>query len=137
MEDKKTYAKNIAPEKLELLVAIVNAPKVRYYTNLIQSSEANRQLVVQASGTSEKAILNYLGLNQDTRQAIFSVVRQDKVKDLLELLDEKFSTLLELLDEKFSTVKDGGGIAVTVPLSSIIGALTYGFLSNDKRTIKQ
>lgn len=126
MEDKKKYAKNIAPEKLELLVAIVNAPKVRYYTNLIQSSEANLQLVVQASGTSEKAILNYLGLNQDTRQAIFSVVRQDKVKDLL-----------ELLDEKFSTVKDGGGIAVTVPLSSIIGALTYGFLSNDKRTIKQ
>ena len=126
MEDKKTYAKNIAPEKLELLVAIVNAPKVRYYTNLIQSSEANLQLVVQASGTSEKAILNYLGLNQDTRQAIFSVVRQDKVKDLL-----------ELLDEKFSTVKDGGGIAVTVPLSSIIGALTYGVLSNDKRTIKQ
>lgn len=126
MEDKKSYAKNIAPEKLELLVAIVNAPKVRYYTNLIQSSEANLQLVVQASGTSEKAILNYLGLNQDTRQAIFSVVRQDKVKDLL-----------ELLDEKFSTVKDGGGIAVTVPLSSIIGALTYGFLSNDKRTIKQ
>ena len=126
MEDKKTYAKNIAPEKLELLVAIVNAPKVRYYTNLIQSSEANLQLVVQASGTSEKAILNYLGLNQDTRQAIFSVVRQDKVKDLL-----------ELLDEKFSTVKDGGGIAVTVPLSSIIGALTYGFLSDDKRTIKQ
>ena len=126
MKDKKTYAKNIAPEKLELLVAIVNAPKVRYYTNLIQSSEANLQLVVQASGTSEKAILNYLGLNQDTRQAIFSVVRQDKVKDLL-----------ELLDEKFSTVKDGGGIAVTVPLSSIIGALTYGFLSNDKRTIKQ
>ena len=126
MEDRKTYAKNIAPEKLELLVAIVNAPKVRYYTNLIQSSEANLQLVVQASGTSENAILNYLGLNQDTRQAIFSVVRQDKVKDLL-----------ELLDEKFSTVKDGGGIAVTVPLSSIIGALTYGFLSNDKRTIKQ
>ena len=126
MADKQKYAKNIAPEKLELLIAIVNAPKVRYYSNLIQSSEANMQLVVQASGTSEKAILNYLGLNQDTRQAIFSVVRQDKVKDLL-----------ELLDEKFSTVKDGGGIAVTVPLSSIIGALTYGFLSNDKRTIKQ
>ena len=126
MADKQKYAKNIAPEKLELLIAIVNAPKVRYYSNLIQSSEANMQLVVQASGTSEKAIMNYLGLNQDTRQAIFSVVREDKIKDLL-----------ELLDEKFSTVKDGGGIAVTIPLASVIGALTYGFLSNDKRTIKQ
>ncbi|MBR1539385.1 MAG: hypothetical protein IJ636_07765 [Bacteroidales bacterium] len=126
MEEKKTYAKNLAPEKLELLVAIVNASKVRYYTTLIQSSQANVQLVVQASGTSEKAIINYLGLSQDTRQAIFSVVREDKVKDLL-----------ELLDEKFSTVKDGGGIAVTVPLSSVIGALTYGFLSNDKRAIRK
>ena len=126
MEEKKTYAKNLAPEKLELLVAIVNASKVRYYTTLIRSSEANIQLVVQASGTSEKAIINYLGLSQDTRQAIFSIVREDKVKDLL-----------ELLDEKFSTVKDGGGIAVTVPLSSVIGALTYRFLSNDKRAIRQ
>ena len=125
MADKQKYAKNIAPEKLELLIAIVNAPKVRYSSNLIQSSEANMQLVVQASGTSEKAIMNYLGLNQDTRQAIFSVVREDKIKDLL-----------ELLDEKFSTVKDGGGIAVTIPLASVIGALTYGFLSNDKRTIQ-
>ena len=53
-----TYVKNIAPEKLELLIAIVNAPKVRFYTNLIQSSEANLYLAVQASGTSEKAIMN-------------------------------------------------------------------------------
>ena len=126
MEETKKYAKNLAPEKLEMLVAIVNASKVRYYTNLIQSSEANLQLVVQASGTSEKAIINYLGLSQDTRQAIFSIVREDKVKDLL-----------ELLDEKFSTVKDGGGIAVTVPLSSIIGALSYRFLSNDKRAYNE
>ena len=121
-----TYVKNIAPEKLELLIAIVNAPKVRFYTNLIQSSEANLYLAVQASGTSEKAIMNYLGLNQSNRSAIFSVVREDKLKDLL-----------EVLDENFSTIKDGGGIAITVPLTSVIGTLVYGFLSHDKRTIKQ
>ena len=79
-----------------------------------------------ASGTSEKAIMNYLGLNQSNRSAIFSVVREDKLKDLLEVLDQNFSTL-----------KDGGGIAFTVPLSSMIGTLVYGFLSNDKRTIRK
>ena len=125
MADTHPYVRNVAPAKLELLITIVNADKVRYYTNLIQESEANLHLTVQASGTSEKALMNYLGLNQDTRHAIFSVVREDKVKDLL-----------ELLEEKFSTIKRGGGIAVTIPLSSIIGTLVYGFLSNDKRTIK-
>lgn len=126
MSDKKTYASNIAPEKLELLIAIVHTDKVRFYTNLIQSSEANLYLSMPASGTSEKAIMNYLGLNQSNRSVIYSVIREEKEKDLL-----------EALDDNFNRIKDGGGIAVTVPLSSVIGSLVYGFLSNDKRTIQQ
>lgn len=126
MEEKnRQLAKNIAPEKLELLIAIVYSDKVRYYTNLIQASEANLYLSMPASGTSERAIMNYLGLNQSNRAAIFSVVRQDKEKDLLETLDDSFTHL-----------KGGGGIAITLPLSSIIGTLVFGFLSNDKRTIQ-
>ena len=125
MADQKQYVKNLAPEKLELLIAIVHSDKVRFYTNLIQSSEANLYLSTPASGTSEKAIMNYLGLNEATRHAIFSIVRQDKEKDLLEALEENFDKL-----------KGGGGIAVTVPLSSIIGTHVYGFLSNDKRFIQ-
>jgi hypothetical protein len=123
--EKNTYIKNAAPEKLELVIAIVNTPKVRYYTNLIQSCMSNLQLSLPASGTSEKAILNYLGMNQPNRTAICGVVRQEKVKDLLEILDDSFTNL-----------KGGGGIAFTIPLSSLIGTLVYGFLSNDKRTIQ-
>ena len=124
-EPGKKIAKNIAPDKLELLIAIVHSDKVRFYTSLIQSMEANLHLTVPASGTSEKAIMDYLGLNQSNRSAIISVVREDKEKDLLEALDDNFTNL-----------KGGGGIAFTLPLSSLIGTLVYGFLSNDKRTIQ-
>lgn len=126
MEEKRTYIKNVAPEKLELLITVVHTDKVRFYLNLIQSFEVNLQLSMAASGTSPKAIMNYLGLNDANRTAIFSIVRQDKIKDILEALNDSFNNL-----------RGGGGIAVTAPLSSLIGAHVYGFLSNDKRTIKQ
>ena len=124
-EPGKRIAKNIAPDKLELIIAIVHSDKVRFYTSLIQSMEANLHLTLPASGTSEKAIMDYLGLNQSNRSAIISVVREDKKKDLLEALDDNFTKL-----------KGGGGIAFTIPLSSIIGSLVYEFLSNDKPSVK-
>lgn len=125
-EVKKNYVRNLAPSKLELLIAIVHTDKLRFYSNLIQGFEVNIQLTMQASGTSEKALMNYLGLNQSNRSAIFAVVREDKEKEVLEALNDNFNNL-----------KGGGGIAVTVPFSSLIGTLVYGFLSNDKRTIQQ
>ncbi len=123
-ESAPSIVKNVAPVNLELLVLVVKANRASYFANLIQGSEANIQLITQASGTSEKAIMDYLGLKQSNRAAVFSIVREDKIKDLL-----------EILKEKFDSIKDGGGIAVTVPLSSMVGLLAYGFLSNDKRTI--
>ena len=51
-----------------------------------------------------------------------SVVRSDQAGNLISLLDETF--------------RKGGdykGVAFTVRLTSTIGTLAYGFLSNDKR----
>lgn len=123
-ETNKKIARNIAPDKLEMLVLIVHKEKIRFYTNLIQTMEANFHLNLPASGTSEKAIVSYIGLNEPNRAAILSVIREDKEKDLL-----------EVLDENFNQIKGGGGIAFTIPLSSLIGSLVYSFLSNDKRTL--
>ena len=44
--------------------------------------------------------------------------------------------IFEALEERFHTVNRGTGIAFTVPLTSVIGKLTYGFLSNELRMIK-
>jgi hypothetical protein len=42
---------------------------------------------------------------------------------------------MESLEERFHTVNRKTGIAFAVPLSSVIGKLSYGFLSNDRRVI--
>ena len=117
--------RNIAPMKLELLMAIVHNNKSAYYSSLIQSHQANVQLTVPAKGTTH-LILDYLGLTERPKTMIISVVRADQA-----------DKLISLLDETFKKGKDYKGIAYTIPFSSVIGTLTYGFLSNDKRTVKE
>ncbi|MBQ9660610.1 MAG: hypothetical protein IJV37_05020 [Bacteroidales bacterium] len=120
--DKK---RNIAPMKLEVLLAIVHNDKAAYYSSLIQSHQANLQLSMPAKGTTH-LILDYLGLTERPKTLIVSVVRSDEADALISLLSDTF--------KKGPGYK---GIAFTVPMTSIIGTLAYGFLSNDKRTVKE
>jgi len=117
--------RNIAPVKLEVVFAIVHNEKSAYYTSLIQSHQANIHLTVPAKGTSH-LILDYLGLTERPKSLILSVVRADQS-----------AALIDLLDETFKKGKNYKGVAFTVPMTSIIGTLVYGFLANDKRTVKE
>ena len=38
------------------------------------------------------------------------------------------------LEEKFETIRNGKGVAFTVPLSSVIGVSMYQFLSNNRQS---
>ena len=111
--------------KLELLMAVVHNSKAAYYSSIIQSHQANLQLSLPAKGTTH-LILDYLGLSERPKALIVSVVRADEAEKLI-----------GELGELFKKGKDYKGIAFTVPFSSVIGTLTYGFLSNDKRTVKE
>ena len=64
--------------------------------------------------------------NDQTKTAIFSVIKQERAKEAL-----------ATLEEKFKTIKKGKGIAFTVPFSSMIGVAAYGFLSNNLKTVKE
>lgn len=117
--------RNIAPMKLELLLAVVHNDKAAYYSSLIQSHQANLQLSMAAKGTTH-LILSYLGLAERPKTLIISVVRADEA-----------GGLISLLDDTFKKGRNYKGIAFTVPMTSVIGTLAYGFLSNDKRTVKE
>lgn len=107
--------KPLAPNKLMLLITVVPRRKAEFYVDLIASFECNMQLEVSSFGTS-----GVFGLSNDLeKQTIFSVIRQDRVADVM-----------AVLNQKFSTIRGGKGLAFTVPLTSMVGVSSYQFLSN-------
>lgn len=119
---KKTKTSDI--KKLKLLVTIVNRSRTLLFLDVIEQFEVNMQMVIYGKGTASNEMLNMLGLAETDKAVILSVIREDKVKDAL-----------ETLQEKFTKVKQGKGIAYTIPMSSVIGVSIYQFLSNNK-TVK-
>lgn len=108
-----------APRSLALLVTVVPRPKTEFYLDLLGQYEVNLQTVLSAEGTAGADILALLGLDDASRSVILSVIREDRAEGAL-----------EGLEERFRTVRNGKGIAFTVPLSSTIGVAIYRFLSN-------
>ena len=116
-ENRKTGM--TAPKKLMLLFTIVNRNKAEFYVDVLQKFEINMQLVLAANGTADTTIQGLLGLADNEKSVIISVIRRDKC-----------TAALSELEEKFKTVKGGKGIAYTVPMTSTIGVAIYQFLSN-------
>lgn len=114
---KKTAQQHLAPDKLMLLVTIVNREKAEYFLDLLQSFEINLQLAAIAYGTAQKT---FGLLTSETEKAVlFSVVTKENAKNAL-----------ATLEEKFSAIKRGKGVAFTVPMTSTIGVAIYKFLCN-------
>ena len=111
--------------KLKILVTIVDRSKTMFYEDLLEQFEVNVQMVLYGKGTANSQMVQLLGLVESDKSIIVSFVREDKVKEVL-----------DTLSDKFKKVKNGKGIAYTIPLDSIIGVAMYQLLSND-RTMKE
>lgn len=107
--------------KLKMLITIVDRSKTLFYVDLIEQFEVNVQMILYGKGTANSQMIDLLGLVESDKSIILSYIREDKVKDAL-----------DMLAEKFKKVKNGKGIAFTVALDSIIGVSIYQLLSNDK-----
>ena len=115
----------VAPNRLMLLVTIVQKGKGTFFSDYLQTFDANLQICVVGTGTAKADLVEFLGLKDNKRSVIFSVVRADKL-----------DPILAALEDHFETVNRGTGIAFAIPFSSVIGKLSYGFLSNERRMAK-
>ena len=119
IEKKPTRQRNLAPKKLQLLVTVVNRKKAEFYADFLQEFEVNMQLSFAADGTASTEMRNLLGLSESEKSVIFSIIKEEKV-----------AQALLALEEKFATIKNGKGIAFTVPMTGVIGVAIYQFLAN-------
>ena len=108
--EQKQNTNTVTSNRLELLVTIVSRKKAEYYTDLIQSLDVNMQVTAFGHGTADAKMLVYLGLADSDKAVIFSVIQQNKIP-----------SAMNLLEDKFKTIKDGKGVAFTIPLTSVIG----------------
>ena len=109
-----------AIKKLKLLFTVVDRSKTEFYLDVLSQFEVNCQMVTAGLGTAHSELLNMLGLNPH-KGVILSIVREDRVDDIM-----------KCLEGKFETIKNGKGIAFAVPLSGVIGVNIYQFLSNNR-----
>lgn len=123
---KPASPNTVTSNRLKLLITVVNRNKAEYFTDLIQSFDVNMQLIALASGTADAKMLGILGLSNNEKAVVLGVIQERKIPDAM-----------HTLGEKFNSIRDGKGIAFTVPLTSVIGTLIYGFLSNNRLTVKE
>lgn len=116
---KKRERENLAPHKLKLLFTVVDRRKAEFYVDLLQSFEVNMQLTAAATGTAKTEMLELLGLADSDKSVIISIIKSERAKEAL-----------AALEEKFRTIKNGKGIAFTVPMTETVGLAIYQFLAN-------
>jgi len=105
-----------APVKLKILVSIIDRKKVDFYVSNLEGFGANVQEIIYAEGTTPRK--DILGIKVSEKAVLVSVVREDRVKEILATFEDKY----------FQT-KNGKGIAFTIPIKSMIGVMLYQFLA--------
>ncbi len=108
-----------APKKIKILVTIIDRTKTDFYLSALESFGVNMQTVLYAKGTAPSEIATLLGVVDKGKAVILSVVGENKI-----------SKILAEYEDNYFKLRNGKGIAFTIPISSMIGISVYNFLAN-------
>ena len=67
-------------------------------------------------------------INEPNDDSFYLKFRKDYEKEDFSLLKDS----IELLSDKFNTIRNGKGIAYTIPIKSMIGVYIYQYLANHR-----
>ena len=102
---------------IQLMTTIVDRKIIEKYLSLYRENDLHIMYVALGYGTATNEIMDYLGLDSTEKAVAFSVVEE-----------ETWQTIKKQLRKKLQIDAPGGGIAFTIPLSSVGGRKTLEFL---------
>jgi nitrogen regulatory protein PII len=108
------------------MTTIVDRKIVKKYLELYRENNLEVMFLTLGYGTATNDVLDYLGLDSTEKTVAFSVVEE-----------ETWSTVKKQLQKKLQIDAPGGGIAFTIPLSSVGGKKTLHFLLENENYQKQ
>lgn len=100
-----------------LMTTIVDRKIIEKYLTLYRENDLHIMYVSLGYGTASNEIMDYLGLDSIEKAVAISVVEE-----------ETWLTIKKQLQRKLRIDAPGGGIAFTIPLSSVGGRKTLEFL---------
>lgn len=100
-----------------LMTTIVDRKMIQKYLALYRANDLHIMYVTLGSGTASNEIMDYLGLDSSEKAVAISVVEE-----------QNWQKIKRLLQKKLQIDAPAGGIAFTIPLSSVGGRKTLEFL---------
>ena len=104
-------------KKLSMFITIVNRGQGNFVLKLFESEGANAQFVQYGEGTAQKEIRDILGIEDNSKEIIISLISQDKI-----------DSAKRELEAFFKVSKRNRGIGFSIPMTSLIGMKFYQFL---------
>ena len=106
-------------KKLSMFITIVNRGQGNYVLKLFEAEGSNAQFVQRGEGTAQKEIRDILGIEDNSKEIIISLIRNDKIENAKKEL-EAF----------FRVNKRNRGIGFSIPMTSLIGMKVYQYLTD-------
>lgn len=106
-------------KKISMFITIVNRGQGNYVLKIFEQEGANAQFVQLGEGTAQKEVRDILGIEDNGKEIIISLIPNERIEDAKNEL-EAF----------FKVNKRNRGIGFSIPMTSIIGMKVYQFLTD-------
>lgn len=104
-------------KKISMFITIVNRGQGNYVLKIFEQEGANAQFVQLGEGTAQKEVRDILGLDDNEKEIIISLITNERIE-----------SVKSELEAFFRINKRNRGIGFSIPMTSLIGMKVYQFL---------